>query len=191
MGLASSGHYIHVTTPGFVAAHSFAMTESSELALAAFEMVLERERGRLFAIAFTILRDPTEAEDVVQDAAAAAWRGWESRTEPAQTSAWLTTICVRKSLRHRSRLFRGLLLDSALREELARADHALHSDGRYLDLHRAHGQLSKQQRAVVSLHYQYGYTLADCARLMGCSTGAVSSHLSRALARLRKELTDE
>jgi DNA-directed RNA polymerase specialized sigma24 family protein len=44
---------------------------------------------------------------------------------------------------------------------------------------------------VVALHYGHGYTVAESAELMGCSAGAAASHLSRALARLRKELTDD
>ncbi|MFI5313963.1 MAG: hypothetical protein ACHQ06_07395, partial [Candidatus Dormibacteria bacterium] len=44
-----------MTTLGFVAAHSSAMTEVAERTLAEFETVVARERGRLFGIAFTIL----------------------------------------------------------------------------------------------------------------------------------------
>jgi RNA polymerase sigma-70 factor (ECF subfamily) len=156
-----------------------------------FDAVFMSERGRLFSIAFAVLRDPVEAEDVVQETAAAAWRGWNGRRDPDHTRAWLTTICVRKSTRRRTSLFRRVLLNERHREELARADRKLEADGRHLDLHRAHRTLSRQQRAVVSLHYQYGYTLNECALLMGCSAGTVSSHLSRALARLRKELSDD
>jgi RNA polymerase sigma factor (sigma-70 family) len=70
------------------------------------------------------------------------------------------------------------------------ADQHLQADGRYIDLHSAFRRLSPQQRAVVSLHYMCGYTLTECAVLMGCSAGAVASHLSRALSKLRKELQD-
>jgi RNA polymerase sigma-70 factor (ECF subfamily) len=167
------------------------MTDVAGRVLAEFETVVAQERGRLFGIAFTILRDPIEAEDVVQETVTSAWQGWASRTEPDRTAAWLTTICVRKSIRHRSGLFRRSRLNDDLRDELRRADQLLQADGRDIDLHRAHGRLSKQQRAVISLHYRYGYTLADCAQLMGCSAGAVSSHRMRALARLRKELSDD
>lgn len=184
-------HYIVVSTLSLAAAHSAEMTEALWASRADFDSALSQESRRLFAVAFAIVRDPMEAEDVVQETAAAAWRGWESRTQPAQTRAWLTTICVRQAIRRRTSLFRRLLISDMQRDQLAEAERELQGDGRHLDLHRAYGRLSPRQRAVVSLHYQYGYTLVECAELMGCSAGAVSSHLSRALARLRTELSDD
>jgi RNA polymerase sigma factor (sigma-70 family) len=60
-----------------------------------------------------------------------------------------------------------------------------------LDLDQAYARLSKRQRTVVSLHYGQGYRLSECADLMHCSLGAVASHLSRALTKLRKELSND
>jgi len=57
-----------------------------------------------------------------------------------------------------------------------------------LDLDRGYRRLTRQQRAVVTLHYEYGYTLDECAALIGCQPGTARSHLARALASLRKEL---
>jgi RNA polymerase sigma factor (sigma-70 family) len=154
------------------------------------EGLLALEEGRLFAIAFSILGDPAEAEDAVQETAAAAWRGWGRRREPERTRAWLTTICVHQALR-RNRWRRRWGSALALGAERAQIDQHLEADGQHLDLHRAYRRLSRQQRAVVSLHYMAGYTLAECTVFMGCSLGTVSSHLSRALSKLREELKDE
>jgi RNA polymerase sigma-70 factor (ECF subfamily) len=157
---------------------------------AEFEELLAAERGHLFALAFSILGDPGDAEDAVQETAAAAWRGWATRTNPEQTRAWLMAIGVHQALHRRRWLSRSLsaMMRKAERIEI---DQHLEADGKYIDLHSAYGRLSRQQRAVVSLHYMSGYTLTECADLMGCSTGAAASHLSRALSRLRKELRHE
>jgi RNA polymerase sigma-70 factor (ECF subfamily) len=58
-----------------------------------------------------------------------------------------------------------------------------------LDLARAYVQLSKQQRAAVALHYFYGYTLDECAELLGNRPGTVRSHLARALVTLRRAVS--
>ncbi len=157
---------------------------------AEFEELLTAERGHLFAIAFSILGDPGYAEDAVQETASAAWRGWTTRKDPDRTRAWLTAICVHQALRRRRWLGRSLaaLLRKA---ERSQADLHLEADGRYIDLHRAFSRLSRQQKAVVSLHYMSGFTVTECADLMGCSPGAAASHLSRALAKLRTELQRE
>jgi RNA polymerase sigma factor (sigma-70 family) len=188
MRLRVPRHYMGVTTLDLAAAHSAQMSEASR---ADFDDALAQEGQRLFAVAFAILRDPMEAEDVVQETAAAAWRGWDSRSQPAQTRAWLTTICVRQATRRRSSLRRRLFIGDVQRQVAVKARREIQGDGQHLDLDRAYGHLSPRQRAVVTLHYQYGYTLVECAELMGCSAGTVSSHLSRALATLRRELRDE
>jgi RNA polymerase sigma-70 factor (sigma-E family) len=46
-------------------------------------------------------------------------------------------------------------------------------------------QLPTRQRAVIVLRYWDDLTEAQIADILGCSTGAVKSHASRALARLR------
>jgi RNA polymerase sigma factor (sigma-70 family) len=157
---------------------------------AEFEELLAAERGHLFALAFSILGDPGYAEDAVQETASAAWLGWETRTAPEHTRAWLMAICVHQALRRRRWLSRSLAA-MIRKAERTQFDQHLEADGRFVDLHRAFRQLSRQQRAVVSLHYMSGFTLTECADLMGCSAGAAASHLSRALGKLRKELKHE
>src|ERR1035437_182837 len=106
MRVPRSGHYMGMSDFALAASESAAVdvpppTEEGEL-----ERVLEAEGRRLFAIAFSILRDPGEAEDAVQETAAAAWKGWAGRIQPERTRAWLTTICIRQAMRRRSRLRR-------------------------------------------------------------------------------------
>jgi RNA polymerase sigma-70 factor, ECF subfamily len=165
--------------------HDQSSSDDAEL-----EALLAVEGGRLFALAFSILGDPGDAEDAVQETASAAWRGWATRTNPEHTRAWLMAICVHQALRRRRWLRRSSA--AVMRKaERAQVDEHLEDGGRYIDLHRAYQHLSRQQRAVVSLHYMSGFTLSECAALMGCSAGAAASHLSRALGKLRKELQGE
>ena len=51
--------------------------------------------------------------------------------------------------------------------------------------------LPARQRAAIALRFYADLSVADTAALMGCSTGSVKSHTSRAIARLRGVLTDE
>src|SRR6202045_1101125 len=64
----------------------------------AFEMVIRSASRNLFAIAYGILQNREEAEDVVQDTLVKAWKSrWRVR-DPEKFPAWLSTIA-----RHRSR----------------------------------------------------------------------------------------
>lgn len=169
-------------------AGSFEMDTSGSRA---FEAAFEAEQRRLFSIAFSILRDPAEAQDAVQETGLLGWRRWRSLHDESKSSAWLARICVNLCLDRRRRLVRRVFIDNAVRELRETADEHLTDGGRYIDIDRAYTKLSVRQRAVITLHYQHGYTLAECADLMGCSAGSVSQHLARGLKRLRRELDDE
>jgi RNA polymerase sigma factor (sigma-70 family) len=157
----------------------------------AFESAFEAEQRRLFSIAFSILRDPADAQDAVQETGLVGWRRWRSLHDESKSAAWLARICVNLCLDRRRRLSRRAFVDDAARDLREAADEHLIDGGRYIDIDRAYTKLSVRQRAVITLHYQHGYTLAECAELMGCSTGSVSQHLARGLTRLRRELIDE
>lgn len=157
----------------------------------AFEAAFAAEERRLFSIAFSILRDPTDAQDAVQETGLAGWRRWRSLKDDSKSAAWLAKICVNLCLDRRRRLLRGAFLDDTSRALRETADQHLTEGGRYIDIDRAYTKLSVRQRAVITLHYQHGYTLTECAELMGCSAGSVSQHLARGLKHLRRELTDE
>lgn len=142
---------------------------------------MRAEGGRLFGVAYSILRDPQEAEDAVQEAMELAWRSWSSLRDPEKRSPWLRQICVRRCLK----IHRGLLRRSWLHD---RPHTPAVTDEHDLDLDRSYRRLTRQQRAVVALHYQYGYSLDECADLLGCRPGTARSHLARALSTLREEL---
>jgi RNA polymerase sigma factor (sigma-70 family) len=147
-----------------------------------FEAAVHAESGRLFAVAYAIPRDVHEAEDAVQETMEQAWHSWGALRDPSKRGAWLRQICVRRALRTRRRLLPRLWLADAT--DL----HRQPAEDPDPDLDRGYRQLSRQQRAVVALHYEYGYSLDECAALIGCQPGTARSHLAHALASLRREL---
>jgi RNA polymerase sigma-70 factor (ECF subfamily) len=150
----------------------------------AFDDAVRSHSRRLLGLALSILGDQHEAEDAVQDTMMLAWRSWTSLRDPDRRGAWLKQICVRRCLRAKRRRFGLLPVTEQDRDprDLATADP---------DLDRAFRRLSRHQRAVIRLHYRDGYSLDECARLMGCRPGTARSHLARALTSLRQELTHE
>jgi RNA polymerase sigma-70 factor, ECF subfamily len=150
---------------------------------AEMEDLVRAESRRLYSIAFSILQDASEAEDAVQETLISAWRRWSWAAGTSPTASWLTRVCVNQCLnRRRTRLRQMRLAETAASNELWQ-DVRRTTD---LDLTRAYAQLSKQQRAAVALHYFHGYTLDECANLLGTRPGTVRSHIARALATLRR-----
>ena len=147
-----------------------------------FESSIRLESSRLFAVAYSILRDVQEAEDAVQETMELAWRSWSNLRDPLKRAAWLRRICVRRALRLRRRILPRLWLED--RNDTDPVD-PHESDP---DLDRGFRRLTRQQRAVIALHYEFGYTIDECAQLIGCAPGTARSHLARALTTLRKDL---
>jgi RNA polymerase sigma-70 factor (ECF subfamily) len=158
-------------------------------AKAAFERSVVPEAGRLFGLALTILGDRGEAEDAVQETMFSAWRTWSSLRDTAKQSAWLTRICVNHCIHSRRGLLRRILWSSDQWLSTTAAEPAP-LDDRLNGFDKAFRGLSPPQRAVFTLHFHHGYTVAECADLIGCRPGTARSHLGRAAAKLRKELAD-
>ena len=153
----------------------------------AFERLVVAHQRRLFTISLAIVRDAGEAEDAVQDSFMAAWRKWDSIRDEERRESWLTTICVRQCFRRRRGLLRRIVREPDVSTASAED---VRFQGRLLDLDRAQAKLSRQQRAALVLTYLHGYSADQCAELMGLAPGTVRSHLARALATLRKEMSD-
>jgi RNA polymerase sigma factor (sigma-70 family) len=155
-----------------------------------YESVVVSEAKRLYSLAMSILADGGEAEDAVQETLLKAWRLWESVSGMDRPSAWLTRVCVnycinrRRLLRSRGWPHQGLTEGTGFSRESG-----AHAES--IDISRAYRRLSIRQRAAITLNYRHGYSVEECAVLMGCRPGTVRTHLERGLATLRKELKDD
>ncbi|GAC1652978.1 MAG: RNA polymerase sigma factor [Acidobacteriaceae bacterium] len=65
---------------------------------ALYEMLMRRYNQRLYRVAYSILRDPAEAEDVMQDAYVRAYEHLGQFAGRARFSTWLTRIAVHEAL---------------------------------------------------------------------------------------------
>ncbi len=119
----------------------------------AFEMIIRTHSRTLFAIAYGILQNREEAEDVVQDALVKAWKTrWRVR-DPEKFPAWLATIA-----RHRAhdifRKRRTVPLSITI-DEVIEPGSAAEPNGSELDqqLHSALAVLPELHRAALTLRY--------------------------------------
>lgn len=123
---------------------------------------------------------PEAREDVVQEALLTAWRRF-STYDPARGTprTWLLVLVADRCRKHRR--------SSRPTVELVDVGVSTDLEG-HLDLSRAVAALPRRQRMAVELHYVLGLPVAECAAVMGCATGTVTSTLSDARAALRARL---
>ena len=154
----------------------------------AFEMIIRTHSRTLFAIAYGILQNREEAEDVVQDSLIKAWKTrWRVR-DPEKFPAWLATIA-----RHRAhdifRKRRTVPLSTTIDEAIG-PNSAAEPNGSELDrhVHSALAALPEIYRSALMLRYFEEMDYRTIENTLGLSNGALRGILGRALASLRKQL---
>ena len=157
----------------------------------AFQSLLELHRGRAYAIAFRMLRNPADAMDVAQDAFLKAWtyrRLWGA-VEDRGFRLWLRRVVINRCIDfHRQRGFECL-------DELPEpADTA--ADVVTVLYHRQVAErlavavqaLPRRQRQAITLAYFEDLANADIAKAMGTTVKAAESLLKHGRNRLRQVL---
>jgi RNA polymerase sigma-70 factor (ECF subfamily) len=134
----------------------------------------------------SILADAGEAEDAVQETLLKAWHLWDAVSGMDRPAAWLTRVCVNYCINRRRFLRARGWPHLGLTEGAESAQGGTGAES--IDISRAYRRLSNRQRAAITLNYRHGYSVEECAALMGCRPGTVRTHLERGLAVLRKEL---
>ena len=152
----------------------------------AFAQIARAISGRLYAIAYRILRDHDRADDAAQQAIVAIWRDLPSLREPARFEAWayriLVNACYREARRSRkdreiSPQEMGLVTSD---ETLAVADRD--------QLERGFRRLPAEQRAVLVLQHYVEMDLAQIAEVLGVPLGTVKSRSHAGRLALRAAL---
>jgi RNA polymerase sigma-70 factor (ECF subfamily) len=156
----------------------------------AFEELIRAYSRRLFAIAYGVLQNGGEAEDVVQETFVKAWRLRRKVREAERFEPWLTTI-ARNGALDVLRRRRSVPLDEAggdFPSEESAPGNGLDESARDACVHRALATLPEHYRVALSLRYLEGMDCRAVEAAMGLSNGALRGILGRALETLRRAL---
>ncbi len=151
----------------------------------AFELVIRGQSRALFAIAYGVLQDRAEAEDVVQDSFLKAWSArWRVR-DPEKVPAWLATI-ARNRARDLLRRRRTVPLGEELADTLDESDAGESDVSR--EVHAALAELPEAHRVALTLRYFDSLDYATIEQTLGLTNGALRGILGRALQTMRQRL---
>lgn len=155
----------------------------------------------LHNLARYLTRNPSDAEELVQETYARAFRSWEQFTPGTDLEAWLCRI-LRNTLISRQRQERRMPMEGghdtvdpsgrgSAQESWLRDDFELERMRRLVgeEIEEALRSLPEEQRTVILLDLQ-DLTEAEAALVIGCPVGTVKSRLSRARAALRNKLAN-
>lgn len=151
-------------------------------------MVIRAHSRTLFAIAFAILHDREEAEDVVQETFVKAFRSrWRIR-KADRLPGWLSTVARNRALDLLRRRRPIACPEPAAVDSAPRAADAADAEETRELLHRTLATLPETHRIALTLRYLEGLDHKAIQQAMGLSDGALRGILGRGLATMRKAL---
>ena len=173
------------------------MASGDESAIAA---LYDRYGSVLYAVAYRIVGQKADAEEVVMEAFAQVWRD-ASRFEASRGSvaAWLTMISRSRALDHiRSRDRRERLNTSAAREDQAQTPtmgswgtdpgYQVEQTERQKRVAEAMASLSPVQRQAIELAYYDGLSQSEIAERLNEPLGTVKTRVRLGMMKLREAL---
>lgn len=166
----------------------------------ALAVLFRRYAGLVRGVAYRVLRDASEADDLLQDVFVLIHRlckTFDGSRSPAKF--WILQMAYRRAISRRRYLtsrhfYTRLDLDdtaSEIADPRTSAGQLEDSIGRRLGnggLQGVFETLSENQRKTLRLFFIEGYTFDEIAAKLGQSRGNVKHHYFRGLERLRKEL---
>ena len=162
-----------------------AIARSDESALAE---LYDRFGRPAYGLALRVLRNPTLAEDAVQEAFLQAWRQAERfDARRAKASTWILTLVHRRAvdLVRREERHKTDPEETTLMPTEQGADELAELRSRREIVQSALGRLPSEQRETLELAYYGGYTQSELARRLDQPLGTIKSRMFTGLTRLR------
>ena len=168
----------------------------------AFQEIVERYKKKIYYIAYDIVGDFHEAEDVSQEVFIKMYRSLDRFRKDAKMGSWLYQIAVNTaidSLRRKKSKPRINVedIDSVRKQEQAlesaspEADPERRAVASLMQEHidSALNKITPQERTVFVMRHYNEFKIREIADVLEVSSGTVKSLLFRALKKLRKELS--
>ena len=147
-----------------------------------FERRIIGLQDTLYRVASTILPQPCDREDAIQECVYRALRKRDSLRSDDALRGWVIRILINECYVILRRAKRERPVD-ALPEPEPRPDPDANPD-----LYRALFSLKRELKLPLMLHYVEGYKLEETARLIGIPMGTLKHRLRRARAELQAAL---
>jgi RNA polymerase sigma-70 factor (ECF subfamily) len=159
----------------------------------AFRELVERHRGTAMRVAYGIVRDRSESEDIVQDAFERVWHkagSWRAGGD-ARFVAWLSRITINLAIDRKRRAV-ARPLDEAGEVRADEPDSEARVSGWQVGrrIRAAIERLPERQRLAFALCQIERMSNAAAAQMLGVSVGALELLLVRARKTVRRDLAD-
>jgi RNA polymerase sigma-70 factor, ECF subfamily len=151
-----------------------------------FDAFARRERAALVAFGWSLTGSLPVAEELAQEALAAAWAAWDRVGGFDKPGAWARRVVANRAATRRRRAGREARALGRLWSR--RGTDEIEMPRNDAELWRLVRRLPERQAHVVALHYVDDRSVAEIAKLLDCTEGTVKTHLHRARVSLARAL---
>jgi len=159
----------------------------------AYEYLVSKYLKRVISVAWGIVRNADDAEDLAQEAFVRAYENIQRFRTGDPFGPWIYRIVTNLSLdvvKHRSRVRQEALSDTEEGERRDHADLPARTNEIAARIDAALQTLPEMQRRVARLHLVEEFSHTEIAEMLNLNEGTVRSHLSLARRKLREQLAD-
>jgi len=157
-----------------------------------FEAAALPHLNDLYRTAVHLVRDRTEAHDLVQEAYLQAWKAFHRFEPGTNCRAWLFKILINEVRHYRRRWFNTKTVREGERsfEETLAFEPPVPEDIQDEDVLAALDDIPREFREIVLLADVQEFSYKEIAEMIGIPVGTVMSRLSRGRKQLRVRLAD-
>lgn len=151
------------------------------------EALYRETRTAVYAYALSILKDPHDAEDVLQDCFLRIHEAASAYSSTGKSMAWIMTIARNLCLMRLRQRQRTVELDEQDWTAHFASNSGMDADDRIV-LAQCMSRLSEQERQIVTLHAVAGFKHREIAHFLQIPLATVLSKYHRSMHKLRKLL---
>lgn len=172
----------------------------------AFEQIVVLFQDRIYALAWQLMQDHDEAEDLAQEVFISCYKNLNRFRAEARLGTWLYRITVNRAknrwkYKERRKDKKHDSIDESRAEDDERPRIILtdaspnareQAEGKQkVEILEEHiGRLPEEYREVIALRFGQDLTYEEIAETLQCSLGTVKSRISRARSQLRESMGD-
>ncbi len=161
--------------------------------VASYDYLVSKYMKRVISIAWGVVRNAADAEDLAQEAFVKAFENVARFKSGEPFGPWIYRIVTNLALdvmKHRKRFRHEEITDAAPAARRDRADLPAIASELARRIDRGIESLPEMQRIVARLYLVDEFGHSEIARMTGLSEGTVRSHLSLARGKLKEKLAD-
>ena len=173
------------------------LEEAARLNQSAFRVIYRRHSARLYGICLAVLRSDALAQDALQEACIAIWRGAKSYSSAkGKAATWMNYLCRNRCIDMlRSRKYQSLLIDERIDQHFlldeTAPDEKTQQSQVNAKVRAATSALPQKQCRLIELAYFNGLSQSEIAQATGLPLGTVKSRMRLGMDKLRQSLQND